>query len=1073
MKHFLILITLGLLLSPIAYGQDDSDEDSDLNLKAFAMRNIGPAFTSGRIADIAIHPDDDDVWFVAVGSGGVWKTSNSGTTWQSLFDGQGSYSTGALTLDPQNPNTVWVGTGENVGGRHVAYGDGMYVSHDGGSSWTKKGLEASEHISKIIVHPDNSDVIWVASQGPLWSPGGERGVFKSTDGGDSWTRTLGDDEWVGATDLLIDPRNPNILYAATWQRHRNVASYMGGGPGSGIHKSTDGGVTWEESSKGLPSSNLGKIGLAISSQNPDHVYAAIELDRQSGGVFMSSDRGASWSKMSDTVSGGTGAHYYQELYASPHVEGRLYLMDVRVQVSDDHGKSFRRMTESDKHSDNHAIAFREDDPNYILMGTDGGLFETFDNAATWHFIENLPVTQYYKVAVDDAEPFYNVFGGTQDNGSHGGPSRTDNRHGIRNADWFKTLGSDGHQSAVEPGNPNIIYAETQQGGLHRIDLATGEQVFVQPQSRLGEPYERYNWDAPIVISPHDPATLYFGSYRVWKSMDRGDSWNPVSEDLTRNQERFELPIMGRVQSWDNAWAVGAMSVYNTISTISESAVEPGLLYAGTDDGLIQISEDDGAAWRRVDAGSIRGIPSGAFVNHIYADLHDSNVVYAALDNHKAGDFNPYLIKSTDRGRTWTSIVNNLPDRTLIWRVVQDHVDSDLLFVGTEFGIYVSLDGGDSWHEVNTGGATISFRDVTVQRRENDLVAASFGRGFFILDDYSPLRDVSDDFLEQDAHLFAPRDAYLFSRRDVAGGSQGASHYAAPNPEYGAMFTYFLKEGSDTLTGERKKREKEIESGDIPFPGWDALEAEINEVKDEVHIVIRDSNGDVINRVNGKTGKGFHRVNWNLRHASAQLIDPESDGGSSNGYIVAPGTYSATLEKTRGGVVSSLSESVSVKVTTLHDKTITGASAQEIDSFRQMIEDLRNEMTVFSKTMAEQVELVEAMQTAHSRASSPSSELTADLHNALETLKDLDIKLGGYASKREIGERNPPSPMSRLFVGVRGLNTTYGPTEMHRATVATGRAELAVLQQQLDAFLQDTVPGLRSALTASGAPPIHQ
>ena len=569
--YFFILATFCLVSTSSA--QDGGSAVADLDFSALKLRNIGPAFPSGRIADMAIHPENNNVWFIAVGSGGVWKTNNSGTTWESIFEGQGSYSTGAITIDPNNPHTIWVGTGENVGGRHVAYGDGIYKSDDAGQSWTNKGLKESEHISKIIVHPENPDVVWVASQGPLWNSGGERGIYKTMDGGETWTRTLGDDEWVGATDLVIDPRNPDVLYAATWQRHRTVASYMGGGPGSGLHKSTDGGETWTELTKGIPKSNLGKIGLAISYHNPDHLYAAIELDRRSGGVFMSSDRGASWKKMSDTVSGATGPHYYQELYTSPHAEGRLYLMDVRVQISDDHGKTFRRLTESDKHSDNHAIAFRMDDPNYILMGTDGGIYESFDNAATWKFAENLPLTQYYKVAVDDAMPFYNVYGGTQDNGSHGGPSRTDNRHGIRNADWFKTLGADGHQSAVEPGNPNITYAETQQGGLHRIDRITGEQVYIQPQSLDGA-YERFNWDAPIKVSPHAPATLYFASQRVWKSTDRGDSWMQISDDLTRNQERFELPIMGRIQSWDNSWDLGAMSNYNTITSLDESPLVP-------------------------------------------------------------------------------------------------------------------------------------------------------------------------------------------------------------------------------------------------------------------------------------------------------------------------------------------------------------------------------------------------------------------------------------------------------------------------------------------------------------------
>ncbi|NNE69434.1 MAG: hypothetical protein HKN29_03610 [Rhodothermales bacterium] len=567
--RFLPALLLSLLLVVPASAQDSV---ADLNLQALSLRNVGPAFTSGRISDIAIHPTDASKWYVGVGSGGVWVTDNWGTTWESIFDGQGSYSVGAVKLSPHDPNEVWVGTGEDVGGRHVAYGDGVYRSRDGGKTWENLGLRDSEHISRILFHPDDRNTVYVSAQGPLWSSGGERGVYVTTDGGATWTRTLGDDEWVGATDLLMDPRDPDVMYAATWQRHRTVANYLGGGPGTGIHKSVDGGRTWTELTRGLPGSNMGKIGLAMSYHNPDHVFAAIELDHTTGGVWMSSDRGASWTKQSDAVAGATGPHYYQELFTSPHHEGRLFLMDASLQMSEDFGKTFNRVNRRDKHGDNHAIAFMPDDPDYYLMGTDGGLFETFDDAVTWKFVANLPVTQYYKVAVDDAEPFYNIYGGTQDNGSHGGPSRTDNRHGVRNADWFKTLGADGHQSATEPGNPNIIYAESQQGGLARIDRITGEQVSVQPQPGPGEPYERYNWDAPIIVSPHDPATLYFASYRVWKSTNRGDSWTAISGDLTRDQERFELPIMGRVQAWENAWDLIAMSVYNTISTVGVSPV---------------------------------------------------------------------------------------------------------------------------------------------------------------------------------------------------------------------------------------------------------------------------------------------------------------------------------------------------------------------------------------------------------------------------------------------------------------------------------------------------------------------
>ncbi|NNL09108.1 MAG: glycosyl hydrolase, partial [Croceitalea sp.] len=372
-----------------------AQESKDDIYKGLAFRNLGPALTSGRIADIAIHPTNESVWYVAVGSGGVWKTTNAGTTFDPIFDNEGSYSTGCVTIDPNNPSTVWVGTGENVGGRHIGFGDGIYVSHDEGKSWKNMGLKNSEHISKIIVHPDDSNKIYVAAQGPLWSKGGDRGFYHSADGGQTWTKTLGDADWTGVTDLEMDPTNPEVLYAATWDRHRTVAAYMGGGPGSGIHKSTDGGQTWTQLESGIPKSNLGKIGLALSPFDNETIYAAIELDRKKGGLFISNNGGASWSKQSDAVSGGTGPHYYQELYASPHQEGRLYLMSNYVQISTDHGKSFGYMNEKKKHVDSHAMAFKKDDPNYVLFGTDGGLYESYDLTQTWRYFSNLPVIQYY------------------------------------------------------------------------------------------------------------------------------------------------------------------------------------------------------------------------------------------------------------------------------------------------------------------------------------------------------------------------------------------------------------------------------------------------------------------------------------------------------------------------------------------------------------------------------------------------------------------------------------------------------------------------------------------------------
>ena len=1067
MKNIVFIL---LLASASLFAQDEiSPKSSDDSFAGLKFRNIGPAFMSGRIADIAIHPDNKNIWYVAVGSGGVWKTVNSGVTWSPVFDSQSVYSTGCVSIDPNNPNTVWVGTGEDVGGRHVGIGDGVYKSTDGGTNWKNMGLKSSEHIARIIIHPENSDVVYVAAQGPLWKKGGERGIYKSNDGGENWKRVLGDDEWTGATDLVVDPRDPEWMYAATWQRHRNVAAYIGGGPGSGIHRSKDGGETWEKLTKGIPTSNMGKIGLAISPQNPDNIYAAIELDRRTGGLYMSADRGTTWTKQSNTVSGATGPHYYQELFASPHAAGRLYLMDVRIQVSDDDGKTFCRLKEEKKHSDNHAIAFRADDPDYLLIGTDGGIYESFDLAETWRFIANLPVTQYYKLAVDDREPFYFIYGGTQDNGSHGGPSRTENRHGISNADWFMILGADGHQTATEPGNPDIMYAETQQGGLHRIDRITGEQILIMPQPGEGEGPERFNWDSPILVSPHKPERIYFASHRVWRSENRGDSWTAVSGDLTRDQERMSLPIMGRQQGWGNPWDLNAMSEYNTITSLAESPIQEGLIYAGTDDGLIQVTEDGGQNWRKLEIGSIKDIPATAFVNDIRADLFDAMTVYAALDNHKFGDYSPYILKSTDAGHSWTSISANIPENTMVWRLVQDHVKKDLLFAATEYGIYFTPDGGNKWIKLKGGIPTISFRDLTIQRRENDLVCASFGRGFFVLDDYSPLREVKANGPSNEIILFPVKETWLYVPKSILGGS-GASYYAAENPPFGAIFSYYLPQDIPSLKDERKKKEKELnkEGQDIPFPGWEELDAEKLQKTPEIRLTIKDAQGNIVNTVTGKTSKGIHRVSWNLRSASKRGIR-WGEEASSRGPMIMPGTYMVELAKVVDGELTELSGPQRFEVKPLYSGALEGASDEEKIAFKKEIEAFQQDHLATSLELDKSVKRIKAMQAAILRLDSEAKDLELRIHNTSEQLKGLYSLMHGSPSAGEVGDSRPPTPGQRLNVASNGLSTTYGPTTLHQQSLETGKSELAKIKQSLVEMVEVILPQLEKELKAAGAP----
>ncbi len=1063
LSSIVLSIALTVILAVNGIAQPSDSLWAAKTFSGLKFRSIGPAFMSGRIADIAIHPQDENTWYIAVGSGGVWKTLNAGVSWQPVFENEAVYSIGCVTIDPNNPHRVWVGTGENVGGRHVGWGNGIYLSEDGGKSWTNKGLKKSEHISKIIVHPKNSDIIWAAAQGPLWSKGGERGLYKSVDGGENWKKVLGGNEWTGVTDLVIDPRDPDRLYAASWQRHRNVAAYMGGGPGTGLYASSDGGENWTQLKKGLPTSNMGKIGLAISPHNPDILYAAIELDLRTGGLYKSTDRGLSWEKQSDAIAGGTGPHYYQELYACPHHFDRIYFADNHMQVSDDGGKTFRRIKNEHKHVDNHAVAFKKSDPDYLLVGTDGGLYETFDEMENWRFFSNLPITQFYKLAVDDAEPFYNVYGGTQDNSTQGGPSRTDNRQGIQNSDWKVVLDWDGHQPATEPGNPNIMYGQRQAGTLSRIDLATGEVIDIQPQPAEGGDVERYNWDAPILVSPHDPATIFFASHRLWKSENRGDSWTAISGDLTRNEERLNLPIMGRQQGWNNPWDLLAMSKYNTITAIAESPVQKDLLYVGTDDGHLHRSENGGQSWEQLDITKLPGAIERSYVNDIKADLFDANTLYLALDNHKYGDFAPLLYKSTNKGQSWKKIINGLAGNAVVWRIVQDHQKPELLFTGTEFGIYFSVDAGEKWIQLKGGVPTISFRDLAIQKREGDLAAASFGRSLYILDDYAALREVSEEQLKQEATLFPLRDAWWYVPRSKLGfgpgkGSQGAAYFLAENPPFGAVFTYYLKDDHQTAEEKRQEVEKKANKAgeNIPFPGWEKLEEERLAAKTQFWLIVKNDKGEVVRKLKASTKKGFHRQAWDLRYAAPQIVhlgqkEPQA-GKEPGGILVAPGTYSVGLYREEAGEMTALSQSQTFEVKPLHKAGSLPAKPQaEILAFWEDYDKARKELSVLRLKMNKAIKRVKATELALKRSETPLGETYKELAAIKKQLQALEVKLSGNQARQKPGDDTRPTPSNRLFNVARVIqSSTYGPTQ-------TALDELAIIDKELKAIKANLNP----------------
>jgi photosystem II stability/assembly factor-like uncharacterized protein len=1042
-----------------------------------SFRNLGPGLMSGRIADIAIHPGDRSTWYVGVGSGGVWKTENAGTTWTPLFDAQGSYSIGEVELDPNNPDVVWVGTGENVSGRHVGYGDGVYRSRDGGASWENLGLSGSEHISRISIDPRNSDVVLVAAEGPLWSPGGERGVYLTVDGGSTWTPVLTVDENTGATDIERDPSDPDVLYAATYERRRKVWALLAGGPGSGIHKSTDGGLTWREVTRGLPSGDLGKINLAISPLDPEVVYATIEADGEDRGFYRSTDKGESWEKRNSYTSGGTGPHYYQEIYASPHVFDRVYQMDVWINFTEDGGSTFRELGEPHKHSDNHALAFVDGDPDYLLAGSDGGLYESFDHGASWRFVSNLPITQIYKMALDDSEPFYNLVGGTQDNGTIYGPSRTASVHGIQNRDWIVPYGADGYDTAVDPDNPDILYLTWQNGHLLRYDRRTREPLDIQPIAAPGEAPERWNWDAPLEISPHAPSRLYFASQRLWRSDDRGNSWTPISGDLSRGVNRYELPMGDLVPGVSALYDNGAMSWYGNATAISESPLVEGLIYVGTDDGVVSVTEDGGASWRSIP--EISGIPERAFVNALRASETDPNTVYVIFDNHKEGDYAPYLVRSEDRGRTWASITGDLPDRQILWSLAQDHVNEDLIFVGAEFGLYFTLDGGERWLPFKGDVPVIPFRDIQIQRREADLVGASFGRGFFVLDDYSPLREVSEELLTREAHLFEVRDAWRYVPSVDLGvrgkGYQGGGLYAAPNPAFGATFTYYLRDPSPLARELREKREAELRAAgeDVPFPGLDSLRAEARQAQAELFLVVSDAQGDVIRRVPASGDPGIHRVSWDLRFPSPDPIDlsPSPVPIWSNepaGPLVAPGEYRAQLVRIQGGLGSPVGEARTFTVRAFPGTDMAAMEPGQILEFQRMTAELQRRASGAALDLGEMRNRIRHMRAAALQASDTEGVLQS-LETVEERLLDLQTALTGDRIPGQLNEPSVPSVSGRISQVVTGhWWTTEAPTETFRASLEVARRQLGEIEAAIGP-LNSELEAIEARLEAVGAP----
>lgn len=1060
----------------------ESDTSKHANpASAIRFREIGPAFFSGRISDLAVDPRSKSTWYVGTASGGLWKTTNAGTTWSPIFDKEKSYSIGVVAVDPKNPNIVWVGTGENNAQRSVSYGDGVYKSIDGGRTWKNVGLKNSEHIGRIAIDPTNSDVVYVAAQGPLWSGGGDRGLFKTTDGGATWKKVLDGGDWSGASDVVLDPRNPDVLIASTWQRYRRQWGYIAGGPQSGVYRSTNGGETWTKSQAGLPKGELGRTGLAISPADPDVVYAIVEAANDGGGFYRSDDGGVSWKKMSGYTATSL---YYQEIFPDPVDVDRVYSMDVRTMITENGGKSFTQLGEKDKHVDNHVVWIDPDDTDHLLIGCDGGLYESFDRGQTYTHFSNLPLAQFYRVELDNSLPFYRIYGGVQDNSTIGGPSQTRTDNGITNRDWFFTAGGDGFQTRVDPKDPNTVYSQSQHGNLARFDLATGERIDIQPQADAGEEGLRWHWDSPLIISPFSNTRLYFAANRLFRSDDRGNSWRAVSPDLTRLIDRNELKMMGRVWSVDAVAKNTSTSLYGTIVSLAESPLEEGLLWVGTDDGLIQVSTDAGANWRRIE--NVPGAPDTAFVSRVTPSSHDTNTVYASFDNHKAGDYKPYIFRSSDLGRTWTSISSNLPERGTVYVVIDDPVDPNLLYAGTEFGLYYTADGGKKWSKLGSGIPTIQVRDLAIQKRDDALVVATFGRGFYILDDLAELRALTPALLASEAALLPVKRAPLYVRSRPLGGSGAASlgsrFYTAPNPEFGAHISYFLKDGYKTRRARRQEAEKkaEKEGKDVFYPSWDSLRVEDREEAPAILLTITDADGNVVRHMTGPTGAGLQHVTWDLRYPSpnpptsspARGAQDDEEGDrrrEPSGPYVLPGTYRVAMAKRIDGSVTPLGDPVSFEVYSLD--TGTASRSPAVLAFQQKTARLARAVLGANALATETMNRLNLLEKALQATPAADAKLSADARALEAKLRDVQTSLNGDRTAARRSEPYPPSLMSRLNEITGGLwSSTLGDatsTQKHQYDIV--QSEFGAILTQLKTLVTVDMRQLEDSAEAAGAP----
>ncbi|MFA5328439.1 MAG: hypothetical protein WC384_11670 [Prolixibacteraceae bacterium] len=1082
MKKIFTLLLLFYVLSFSTFGKITENEKAKEKAKGdtiistslvsgLKFRSIGPAWASGRIADLAVNPKNTKEYYVAVASGNVWKTSNSGTTWEPVFDKYGSYSIGVVKLDPNDANVVWVGTGENNHQRALGYGDGVYKSIDAGKSFKNMGLKESRQIGGIVIDPRNSNIVFVACEGSVWGPGGDRGLFKTADGGTTWEKVLDVSENTGINNVVFDPTNPDIMYATSEQRRRHRFTKIGGGSESAVYKSTDAGKSWRKIMEGLPKVDIGGMGIDVSPVDPNVVYLIMEAQFDKGGFFRSDNKGESWNKMSSYSSSG---QYFNEICCDPFNVDKVYSTETVSKYTLDGGKTWTTLGNNKRHVDDHALWIDPKDDEHFLIGGDGGLYESWDGGKNYDFKENLPVTQFYRVSTDNALPFYNVYGGTQDNNSMGGPSQTTSNDGVTNDEWFVTVGGDGFWIDTDPNDPNIIYTESQYGGMARFDRKSGEDISIKPRDGKDELTYKWNWNAPLFVSKHSPKRIYCAANKVFRSDDRGDNWETISGDLTSQTDRNSFPVMGKYWSSDAVAKDISTSQWGTIVSLEESPVQADLLFAGTDDGVISVTDDGGKSWSQTK--SFTGIPEYSYVSDLKADHFDENVVYASFDNLQRDDFKPYILKSTDKGKTWESIAGNLPENGTVHCIEQDYLSPNLLFAGTEFGLFFTIDGGKNWVQMKSDLPTIPVFDIALQARESDLVIATFGRGFYILDDMNPLRELSHELVDSDAHIFKVKDAKIFVQTSSK-SNQGSTYFLSKNPEFGATFTYYLKDIPKTKKEVRQETEKKLfkEGRPIPQPSWRDQELEAEEEAPQLIFTITDVDGNVVRRMTKAPSKGINRITWDLRYASTKApkgdkFDPFKDAKGS--ILAMPGKYKVGMSLWFEGQEKQLVKPVEFSCKKLNLGTLPAANYDDVVAFGRKVTKLSSVINGANSLTNELISRIESIKQAIYATPEADQKLMDRARKLGVKLEELNFKMEGVkakASYEEIPPANTPI-MERLG------NLVYAHYGSTSGITGSEKSDLQILEEEFPPILNDLkqivekdIPDLETDLNKVNAP----